>query len=59
VILPVAFGILPILTSIAAVGLGIIMAGATIFHLKRKESPMAPLILLAMCSLVVWSRGFN
>lgn len=42
VILLVAFGILPILTSIAAMGLGIIMAGATIYHFAAKRIADGP-----------------
>lgn len=37
-ILPITFGILPILTSVAAAGLAIIMLLAAVHHLKHKEN---------------------
>ncbi|MBK7225058.1 MAG: DoxX family protein [Saprospiraceae bacterium] len=37
-ILPWVFGILPILTPIAAIGLAVIMVLAAVHHLKHKES---------------------
>lgn len=60
-ILPVVTGIAPALTIAAAVGLGIVMVGATIFHLTRKEYKSLgltlPLFLLAAFILIghlVW-----
>lgn len=44
-ILPLATGIAPILTPLAAVGLVIIMAGATVVHLRRKEPFVPPLVI--------------
>ncbi|GEB94678.1 DoxX family protein [Microbacterium lacticum] len=54
-ILPLATGIAPILTPIAAVGLAILMLGATVVHLRRKESvmPALPLTVLAIASAVL------
>jgi len=51
-ILPRATGIAPVLTPIAAVGLAMIMIGAALTHLRRKESkavaPNAVLFALAV-----------
>lgn len=51
-ILPRATGIAPVLTPIAAVGLAVIMIGAAVTHLRRKESksvgPNALLFVLAV-----------
>lgn len=44
-ILPLAVGVMPVLTPIAAAGLALLMAGAVITHLRRKESPVPPAIL--------------
>ena len=54
-ILPVATGIAPVLTITAAVCLGIVMVGATIVHLTRKEykSLGLPLILLLLAVFIV------
>src|SRR5579872_5422629 len=41
-ILPAATGIAPILTTLAAVGLGTIMFLAVIFHLRRREPASTP-----------------
>ncbi|HWH25462.1 MAG TPA: DoxX family protein [Pseudolysinimonas sp.] len=45
-IVPLATGIVPILTPLAAVGLAATMLGASIVHIRRKESPVASLVLL-------------
>jgi DoxX-like family len=52
-ILPVATGIAPVLTIAAAVCLGIVMVGATIIHLTRKESPGLTLTLLVLLAFIV------
>ena len=54
-ILPLATGIAPILTPIAAVGLAILMLGATVVHIRRKESvmPSLPLTVIAVASAVL------
>lgn len=54
-ILPVVTGILPILAPIAATCLAILMAGAVIVHLRRKESatPSAVLLVLSVASAVI------
>src|SRR5258707_2430834 len=51
-ILPAAMGIAPILTTLAAVGLAIIMILAVIFHLRRKEPGSAPVFLFVLAALV-------
>jgi uncharacterized membrane protein YphA (DoxX/SURF4 family) len=60
-ILPRLTGILPVLTTWAAVGLGTIMVLATGFHLSRGEVPHAvvTIILLALAAFVVYGRGFR
>jgi len=47
-ILPVSTGIAPILSPIAGVALAILMAGAVVVHLRRKESPVAAIVLTAL-----------
>jgi hypothetical protein len=57
-IVPVLTGILPILTPIAAVCLALIMTGALVFHLRRKEWPNVPvaLVLIALLLFVAIAR---
>jgi uncharacterized membrane protein YphA (DoxX/SURF4 family) len=57
-ILPAATGIEPILTTLAAVGLGTIMFLAVIFHLRRREPASTPIILFVLAAFVVVGRGF-
>jgi len=59
IILPLATGILPWLTSLAAIGLALTMAGAMALHAKRKDPPAAFGVtgaLLAMALFVAWGR---
>ena len=58
-ILPMALRILPVLTPLAALGLAIIMVGATAFHLRRKEAPAMPVVLLVLLGFVIFGRGFS
>jgi uncharacterized membrane protein YphA (DoxX/SURF4 family) len=58
-ILPMATGVAPSLTTLAALGLGIIMVLATIYHLRRKEPAFVPIGLLVLAALVVVGRGLN
>ena len=51
-ILPWLTGIAPVLTPIAAVGLALVMAGAVVVHVRRKEAFIPPLVL-GVLSLVV------
>ena len=55
VILPAVSRIKPILSPIAAAGLGLVMALATILHLSRGELPI-PIILLALAAFVAYAR---
>ena len=57
-ILPAATGIAPILTPIAAVGLIIIMIGAAITHVRRREPAIVPVnvVLLVLAAIVAWGR---
>lgn len=55
-ILPAALRIKPILTSIAAVGLSIIMVLATIYHLTNSEPIVGALVFLALTLFVAWGR---
>ncbi len=54
-ILPLATGIAAILTPLAAVGLVVVMIGATVVHVRRREAPMpaAALGVLAAVSAVI------
>ena len=51
-IVPWLTGIAPVLTPLAAVGLALVMAGAVVTHIRRKEQFVPPLVLGAL-SLVV------
>ncbi|CAM3260826.1 DoxX family protein [Stackebrandtia soli] len=57
-ILPAAFGILDILTPLAAVGLVVVMVGATITHAVRAEWPGAAMtiVLTVAAALIAWGR---
>ncbi len=58
-ILPGLTGILPILTPLAALGLGIVQVGAFFTHLRRQEVvPMGimNLVLIAMVAFVAFGR---
>jgi uncharacterized membrane protein YphA (DoxX/SURF4 family) len=51
-VVPWLTGIAPILTPIAAVGLALVMGGAVVTHVRRKEQFVPPLVL-GVLSLVV------
>jgi uncharacterized membrane protein YphA (DoxX/SURF4 family) len=55
-VLPWATGIAPILTPLAAIGLGITMVLAAQVHRRRKESFAVNLVLLAMAVIVAIGR---
>lgn len=57
-ILPAAFDIAPILVPLAAVGVVLLMVGAMIMHLRRREAKavMVTLVVLAVAVLVAWGR---
>lgn len=44
-VVPWATGILPVLTPLAALCLAVIMGGAVAVHVRRKETPVPPLVL--------------
>ena len=56
-VLPESTSVLPALTPLAAIGLGIIMVLAIRFHLNRQEPVSAPLLLLLLCVLVAVGRS--
>jgi uncharacterized membrane protein YphA (DoxX/SURF4 family) len=56
VVLPMAANIAPSLSTWAAVGLSCIMLLAIGFHLRRHESPVAPIVLFALTVFVVFGR---
>jgi uncharacterized membrane protein YphA (DoxX/SURF4 family) len=51
-ILPWLLNVAPILTPIAALGLALVMAGAVVVHIRRKEQ-LAPALVLGVLSLVL------
>jgi uncharacterized membrane protein YphA (DoxX/SURF4 family) len=55
-VLPWATGIAKVLTPLAAVGLAVVMAGAVIVHVRRKEPWYAQLVLLVLCVVVAAVR---
>lgn len=57
-VLPYATGILPVLTPLAAVGLGMIMVPAAGIHLRRREplTAMGNVVLLGLCVFVAIGR---
>lgn len=61
VIVPVATGIAPILTPIAATGLALVQIGAIIVHARRKQVPMiiVNVVLLALATFVAVVRFAN
>lgn len=58
VILPAATGIAPVLTPIAALGLVVVMAGAALLHVRRREPQgvAATLVIGALAAVVAWGR---
>ena len=55
-ILPWATGILPMLTPLAALGLAVIMIGATIYHRQRGERPGPTIVLFVLALFVAVAR---
>lgn len=55
-VVPMATGILPILTSTAAAGLALLMAGAVMTHLRRGEPFIVPLVLGLVAVIIVGLR---
>jgi uncharacterized membrane protein YphA (DoxX/SURF4 family) len=55
-ILPWLTGIAPILTPLAAVGIALVMAGAVVVHIRRKEQFVPPLVLGVIAVVVAVLR---
>ncbi|CAN5843133.1 DoxX family protein [soil metagenome] len=57
-VVPMATDILPWLTPLAAVGLGLLMAGAVVTHLRHREYPNAllPLAVSLLAAFIVYGR---
>ncbi len=51
-VLPWVLDVAPVLTPIAAVGLALVMAGAVVVHIRRKEQ-FVPALVLGVLSLVL------
>ncbi|MBO3089169.1 DoxX family protein [Cellulomonas dongxiuzhuiae] len=47
-VLPAATGIVPVLTPIAAAGLAVVMVGATLTHVRRREGRAVPVTLVLL-----------
>jgi hypothetical protein len=47
-IVPIAAGIVPVLSPIAGVALTVLMGGAIAVHVRRNESPIAAIVLTAL-----------
>jgi hypothetical protein len=48
VILPMALGVLPVLSPIAALGLAALQAGAFVVHVRRGEKPYLNMVIFAL-----------
>lgn len=57
-ILPAVLDVAPALVPVAAVGLALVMVGAAITHLRRKETQMVVVnvVLLVLAVFVAWGR---
>jgi len=57
-ILPGLTGIAPVLVPIAATGLALVMIGAAVVHVRRKEPQLivVNLVLLLLMAFVAWGR---
>lgn len=56
-VVPPLVGILPLLSPLAGIALAVLMVGAVVTHLRRKETPVPPLVL-ALLSLAAAVLGF-
>jgi DoxX-like family len=56
-ILPVLLGVAEILSPIASIALAVLMVGAAVVHARRKENPVAPIVLVVL-SVVSAVLGF-
>lgn len=57
-VVPGLVGVAPVLVPIAAVCVGVTMAGAVVVHARRREwdKVLMPIALLALAALVAWGR---
>lgn len=57
-VLPAVTGVAPVLVPLAAVGLGLVMIGAVITHIRRHEPRdiLLPAALLAVTAFIAWGR---
>jgi hypothetical protein len=57
-VLPAATGVAPVLTPLAAVGIALLMGGASVVHFRRGELPFigVTVALLAAAAFVAWGR---
>jgi hypothetical protein len=57
-IVPPLVHIAPILTPVAAAGLGVVMIGAVVTHARRREFPnvVVNVLLAVMAAVVTWGR---
>jgi hypothetical protein len=57
-VVPALVHVAPVLVAWAAVGVAILMAGAVVFHLRRKEiqGALPAVALLVMAVVVAWGR---
>ncbi len=55
-ILPWLLGVAPVLTPLAALGLALVMAGAVVVHVRRKEQFVPPLVLGVLALVVAIIR---
>ena len=54
-VVPALTGIAPVLSPIAGIGLALVMIGAVVVHVRRSESPVAPIVsaVIAAASAVL------
>ena len=57
-ILPPLTGVAPVLTPLAAAGLGVVMVGAIVVHRRRRENTeiLVNAVLLLLAAALAWSR---
>jgi hypothetical protein len=48
VILPMAIGVVPVLSPLAALGLAVLQAGAFLVHIRRNEKPYLNMVIFAL-----------
>jgi hypothetical protein len=56
-VVPWVTGIVPVLTSLAAAGLVVLMIGAAVTHLKRKEPAVPPIVLAVLSAVIAVGRS--